>query len=98
MTAALLSVLVLTTAQQPKNAPATLDWPQWRGPNRDGKSAETGLNFPKDGPKLAWKNENVGMGYGQTAVVGNRIYLLGGSDNKAGSPESLVCLSLDKGQ
>ncbi len=28
------------------------DWPQWRGPNRDGISKETGLlkEWPKDGP------------------------------------------------
>src|SRR6516162_9045816 len=31
------------------------DWPQWRGPDRDGLSKETGLlkEWPKDGPKLA---------------------------------------------
>ena len=31
------------------------DWPQWRGPNRDGVSQETGLlqEWPKEGPKLA---------------------------------------------
>src|SRR5688572_9986402 len=30
------------------------DWPQWRGPQRDGKSAETGLlkEWPQEGPKL----------------------------------------------
>ena len=30
------------------------DWPQWRGPNRNGVSLETGLlkEWPKDGPKL----------------------------------------------
>ena len=33
------------------------DWPQWRGPNRDGRSAETGLlkAWPAGGPPLAWR-------------------------------------------
>src|SRR5437588_13018420 len=33
------------------------DWPQWRGPNRDGISHESGLvkEWPADGPKAVWK-------------------------------------------
>src|SRR6266545_714591 len=55
-----------------------LDWPQWRGPNRDGISQETGLlkEWPKDGPKLLWQQKNIGYGYSTPAVVGDRIYLL----------------------
>ena len=36
------------------------DWPQWRGPNRDDVSKETGLlaTWPKQGPKLLWKSFN----------------------------------------
>ena len=36
---------------------AANDWPQWRGPQRNGISQETGLlkEWPKDGPKLHWK-------------------------------------------
>ena len=32
------------------------DWPQWRGPDRNGISPETGLlkTWPKAGPPLAW--------------------------------------------
>ena len=55
------------------------DWPQWRGPNRDGISKEKGLlkEWPKDGPKLLWKVTNAGSGYSTPAVVGDRLYLLG---------------------
>ncbi|MBD3673904.1 MAG: polyvinylalcohol dehydrogenase, partial [Planctomycetaceae bacterium] len=40
------------------------DWPQWRGPNRDAISQETGLlkSWPADGPPLAWKVDGVGNG------------------------------------
>jgi len=30
------------------------DWPSFRGPNHDGKSAET-ITWPKTGPKQLWK-------------------------------------------
>jgi outer membrane protein assembly factor BamB len=62
------------------------DWPQWRGPNRDGISAEKGLlkEWPKDGPKLAWQVKDIGAGFSTPSVVGDRLYLLGntGLDNE----------------
>ncbi|HEV2970498.1 MAG TPA: PQQ-binding-like beta-propeller repeat protein [Pirellulales bacterium] len=62
------------------------DWPQWRGPQRDGISHETGLlkKWPKDGPKLIWQVKDVGSGYSTPSVVNDRIYLLGneGMDNE----------------
>jgi outer membrane protein assembly factor BamB len=55
------------------------DWPQWRGPNRDGISTETGLlkAWPAGGPQLAWKTTGLGAGYSGMAVVGNRIFTVG---------------------
>src|SRR5688572_22663106 len=46
-------------------AVAAQEWPQWRGPNRDGVSTETGLlkEWPAGGPKLAWQHDQVGVGY-----------------------------------
>jgi outer membrane protein assembly factor BamB len=62
------------------------DWPQWRGPNRDGVSAETGLlkEWPKDGPKLLWQLNDIGEGYSTPSVVGGRLYLISntGMDNE----------------
>ena len=54
------------------------DWPQWRGPERNGLSGETGLlkEWPKEGPKLAWEVKDIGRGYSTPAVVGDRLYLL----------------------
>lgn len=59
------------------------DWPQWRGPNRDDVSKETGLlqGWPKDGPKLLWTFEDAGVGYSSPAIIGDRLYTLG-SDEK----------------
>ena len=38
------------------------DWPQWRGPNRDGKSAETGFvkKWPENGPRQVWQVDDLG--------------------------------------
>jgi outer membrane protein assembly factor BamB len=58
------------------------DWPQFRGPRRDGVSRETGLRaeWPKDGPPLKWQFDGAGVGYSGPAVVGERLYMSGGRD------------------
>ena len=47
------------------------DWPQWRGPRRDGISKESGLlaQWPAEGPKLVWQAHEIGEGYSTPAVV-----------------------------
>ena len=73
------------------------DWPQWRGPNRDGISKETGLlkEWPKDGPKLLWQVKDIGDGYSTPAVVGDRLYALG---NKGLDEEFVHALSVSDGK
>jgi outer membrane protein assembly factor BamB len=66
-------------------APAfTADWPQWRGPHRDGISTETGLldTWPAGGPKLTWKTQGLGEGYSSFAVVGDRLFTQGQQGNQ----------------
>lgn len=55
------------------------DWPQWRGPKRDGVSTETGLlkKWPAAGPPLLWRATGLGAGYSGVAVVGGRIFTCG---------------------
>ena len=74
---ALFIPLALQTA-----SPAA-DWPQWRGPNRDGISRETGLlaSWPAGGPRLVWKTKGLGEGFSSFAVVGDRLYTQGQSGN-----------------
>jgi outer membrane protein assembly factor BamB len=61
------------------------DWPQWRGPNRDGVSAEKGwmTKWPEKGPKVLWK-AYVHGGYSSFAVVGGRVYTMGNALDKPG--------------
>lgn len=55
------------------------NWPQWRGPNRDGISKETGLlkQWPAEGPPLVWKATGAGRGYSSFAVSDGRLFTMG---------------------
>lgn len=71
------------------------DWPQFRGPHRDGISAETGLlkSWPESGPPLVWTYKEAGVGFSGPAVVGDRVYLAGGR----GDSEFVFALDVKKG-
>jgi outer membrane protein assembly factor BamB len=60
-------------------AQSAAEWPQWRGPNRDGVSKETGLlkQWPEAGPPLAWKVAGAGRGYSSFAASKGRLYTMG---------------------
>jgi len=55
------------------------DWPQWQGPERDGKSGDTGLlqEWPAGGPPLAWRVGNLGGGDSAPSIASGRIYGMG---------------------
>ncbi len=71
------------------------DWPQWRGPNRDNVSTETGLldKWPEDGPALAWKGKNLGSGFSSVSVQNGRVFTMGDRDDK----QVVICLSAKDG-
>ena len=75
---------------------AAADSPQWRGANRDGKSADTGLlaQWPTGGPRLVWKAQGLGEGYSSFAVVGNRLYTQG----QQGDREFVLALDVATGR
>lgn len=80
------------------------DWPQWRGPKRDGISTETGwvAKWPESGPKVLWKAK-VGEGFSGFAVVGGRVYTMGfartgGGGEKAAGLDHVWCLDAASGK
>jgi outer membrane protein assembly factor BamB len=81
MTSAAVVLLWLSTAIV---AQTGTDWPQWRGPNRDGVSQETGLlkQWPTDGPPLVWKAKGAGGGYSSLAVANGRLFTMGLRGNR----------------
>jgi outer membrane protein assembly factor BamB len=74
----LLALAVTSTCAWAQPATAA-DWAQWRGPNRDDRSPETGLlkEWPTGGPELLWAVPEAGSGYSGVAVAGNRVYTMG---------------------
>jgi outer membrane protein assembly factor BamB len=72
--------------------PAT-DWPQWRGPNRDGVAP---FSAPQAWPERLtqkWKVE-VGTGYATPLVVGNRVYMF----SRQGENELMTAFDADTGK
>ena len=72
------------------------DWPQWRGPNRDGVSTETGLlkEWPAGGPQLVWKANGLGNGYSTLAIAGGRIFTIGETNGMS----SVIALDIADGK
>ncbi|NOZ23191.1 MAG: PQQ-binding-like beta-propeller repeat protein [Planctomycetes bacterium] len=71
--------LVLIVSLSPCFAKSAPEWPQWMGPNRDGKSPDTGLlkEWPEGGPPLVWKASGIGKGYSSVAVARGMVYITG---------------------
>ena len=78
-TRVLLAIVALFMFAQQGMAQSAANWPQWRGPNRDGISKETGLlkQWPADGPPLVWKAAGAGRGYSSFSVSGGKLYTMG---------------------
>src|SRR5262245_20391442 len=72
------------------------DWPQWRGPERNGLSKDTGLikQWPSSGPRQIWSNSTTGEGYGSLAIKGDRIFVQG----SRGGASVVFCLSRADGK
>lgn len=85
----LLPLLLLTPAL------LAADWPQWRGPNRDGVAPDTKLpaKWPADAPPAKW-TAAVGEGYSGPAVVGGKVFVMGREKGN----ERCLCLNADTGK
>ena len=92
-----LCVSVVSVPSSANTNISTSDWPQWRGPERNGISQETGLlkQWPAEGPKLLWQVNDIGDGYSTPAVVGTRIYLM---SNRGMENEFVQALSTQDGK
>ncbi len=76
------------------SASQAADWPQWRGPYRNGHSDETVVSqFPASGPKVLWKAE-VGVGFSSFAIANGRAYTIG----HAGDQDTVFCLDTKTGR
>jgi outer membrane protein assembly factor BamB len=88
VTLGLLAALLVTPLK-------AADWPQWRGPRRDGISSETGwlTRWPGLGPKRLWTAQ-VGEGFSSVAVTGGRLYTMGNASGR----DTVYCLAAGTGR
>jgi outer membrane protein assembly factor BamB len=93
--AALLADLQNDDFAPPPAAGRPGEWPQWRGPNRDGVSQEGNLRLDWNArsPKVLWRHA-IGQGYTSPIVSAGRLYV----QDKAGDKERIICLKAENGQ
>ncbi len=82
----------LSLAAFAADAPASKDWPTWRGAKRDAISTETGLltEWTEAGPDVIWTAEDLGRGFSSLSIAGGKIYTMG--ERKGGC--YLICLDM----
>jgi outer membrane protein assembly factor BamB len=88
---------ISTTAQGPRRV-ALGDWPEMRGPQRDGKSAETGLidRWQLNGENFLWRVPHGGRS--APVVMGNRVYVQNPSGRGVDLRERVMALDADTGR
>ena len=71
------------------------DWPQWRGPDRNGISHETGISkkWSDGGPRVLWRVP-LGEGFSGISVARGRVYTM----FSEGEDEFVVCLDASNGK
>jgi outer membrane protein assembly factor BamB len=71
------------------------DWPNWRGPNHNGISTETGwlAKWPANGPPHLWKT-SVGVGFSSVAVCNGRVYTMGNRSET----DTVFCFDAETGK
>ena len=84
----ILMAVILITSQTIAD-----DWPQWRGPERNGTSQEKNLlkSWPANGPELLWSKKELGRGFSSVSIAKGRLYITGTVDHQ----EMLTVLDLD---
>lgn len=90
-----LALLSLSLTLLAAGSAAGLDWPQFRGVNRDGVSAETDLprSWPAEGPRVVWKRAS-GEGFSGISVVADRLYTM----DSDGMTEYVLALEAGSGK
>ena len=92
---ALFALLLVACATKEAQIDA-LDWPCWRGPNRDGITEETNWNpnTLAENPKVLWKAD-IGKGHSNVVIENNRLYAMGRTSSKG---NEVFCLNASNGK
>jgi outer membrane protein assembly factor BamB len=92
-------------AREPVKEPApvpempSLDWPQYLGPDRDGRSEAAGLarTWPAGGPEVLW-TVKLGAGYAAACVSAGEVFVLDRVGGKDDTKDVLRCFGLEDGK
>jgi len=89
----------LTLAAHAAAGTKTQDWPQFRGPHRDGISTDTGLlkSWPAAGPKEAWRRP-LGEEFSGMSIVGDRLYTMFAADQNGEATEFAAAFEAGTGK
>jgi len=84
-------IAVLLLALAPALTLPAADWPQWRGPGRDGHApgAQLPATWPAQPPEPKW-TADVGLGYSGPAVAQGKVFVHARDDEKGN--ERCLCL------
>ncbi len=90
-----LVILIVAVSGVALSEPFGTDWPQWRGPNRDGVSTETGLlkTWPASGPAVLWRLP-IGTGFSGVAVANGRLVTMDANKGE----EFVICIDAATGK
>jgi len=93
-----LTTLVLCACIVGADPCTAADWPDWRGPNRDGTSPETNLpeRWSPGGENLLWRAPYPGRS--TPIIMGDRLYAYNGGGEGSGLEERVICLNADTGE
>src|SRR5687767_4658643 len=98
LVAAIVAALCVSLPAQGSRRVRAGDWPELRGPNRDGVSVEKGLisTWKLNGENFLWR---VPYGGRSTPIVmGNRVYVQNPSGRGAELQERVMALDADSGK
>lgn len=75
------------------------DWPQWRGPSRDGKWQETDIidKLPEGQLPYVWSTQ-IGPGYSGPTVAQGRVYVMDRQPKDREATERIHCLDSQSGK
>ncbi len=90
----ILLISMITVVATAMSLPAK-DWPQWRGPDHNGISTETGWldQWPASAPAIAWRAQ-VGLGFSSFVVAEGRAFTVGHDDEK----DTVFCFDASTGK
>jgi len=72
---------------------SAMDWPNWRGPNFDGKSTESIPDTLPDELPILWTTE-VGTGFSSFSVANGRVFTMGNTNDR----DRVWCLDAKTGK